>query len=157
MAKARVDRFSTRCWHRLALRLVCALALICVGLSHRVPVLAGESLQAASSILIAPAERFAYLLPDGSLPQLCHETAASAAGPADAGHEQDGRHGPWHNSARCDACRLCAAILLPPPPDLIGQRLRPALAAPLPAMTALPEIRRIPRESQPRAPPVLPA
>ena len=211
MGKARVDQC-------LALRLLCVLALVAVGFAHRIPASGGgETIEgrAASLSHIAQAERMAFLLPDGSLPPLCHEVSHSESGRTDAaqkrrplaarssapkapaemdkalqavayaslskaqgslgirgtphltlhpaastlddGPKQQGKHGGQHGAAACEACRLSATILLPAPPDLVGLRLRPILAPLLPAVATLPAIQRIPRESQPRAPPVLPA
>ncbi len=85
-------------------RIVCALALLFVGLSHKPPVLSAPTL--------TPAEIAAYTLPDGTLPVLCLPSEDGAG----KNHSHDFGNG-------CEACRLASAILLPAPPVIGGVTL----------------------------------
>jgi hypothetical protein len=82
-------------------RILCALALLFVGLSHKPPALAAPTL--------TPAEIAAYTLPDGTLPVLCLPSEDGAG----KNHSHDFGNG-------CEACRLASAILLPAPPAIGG-------------------------------------
>lgn len=77
----------------LAVRILCVLALVFLGLSHRMPVpeRAAESLVLTASLT----------LPDGSVADLC----------LPSGHAPEMKVYP-----ECDACRLSASTLLPEPP-----------------------------------------
>lgn len=86
-------------------RILCAIALLCVGFAHKTPV---------SVTAIPTAELAAYTLPDGSLPVLCL--------PEDGGHGKGGGHD-FGNG--CEACRITASTVLPLPSDTIG---RPVVA-----------------------------
>lgn len=77
-------------------RILCAMALLCVGFAHKPPVIEKPALSASELAL--------YTLPDGTLPDLC----------LNDGDDVDGRH---RHDAGCDACRLAASVLLPLPPD----------------------------------------
>lgn len=114
----------------LCLRILCAVGLLFVGLAHRPMLAAGPS----------PAELAAYVLPDGSLADLCiNDTVDNRAKPAPM--------------ARCEACRIVAATLLPAPADLAGTSLAFRRVALLPPMEeALPSRRERPG-APPRAPP----
>ncbi len=81
-------------------RMVCALALLFVGLAHTPPV-------AIAADHVSPAGEMArYTLPDGSIPVLC---LPSTDGKAKQQHNEPG--------SGCEACRLSASLLLPAPPD----------------------------------------
>ncbi|WP_165130708.1 hypothetical protein [Rhizobium rhizoryzae] len=80
-------------------RIVCAIALLLVGLSHKpLSVLANR---------LTPAELAAYTLPDGTVPVLCLPSEDDAS----KKHSHDFGTG-------CEACRLASAILLPAPPAI---------------------------------------
>ncbi len=75
----------------LALRMLCAVALLFLSFAHR-PVM---------EIQVADASALAYQLPDGSAPDLCVPQSP----------EQHKISYP-----ACDACRLSASVILPPAP-----------------------------------------
>lgn len=77
-----------------ALRALCVLALLFVSFAHRVPAAAAASDGFAAE----------YVLPDGSFAGLC--LSGDAHGP-------DGK---VLFKPGCEACRLSASLLLPPPP-----------------------------------------
>lgn len=87
----------------MAVRVLSALALLLLSFSH----------QPAFARQITPEVAVAYLLPDGSIGDICFGTD----GVADHG-TPDGELAPV-----CDYCRLAASILLPQPGDayLIGR------------------------------------
>ncbi len=118
----------------LCLRILCAVGLLFVGLAHRPMLAAGPS----------PAELAAYVLPDGSLADLCiNDTVDNKIKPAPG--------------AKCEACRIAGATLLPAPADLAGTALTVRRIALLPPMEeALPSRRERPG-APPRAPPFLAA
>lgn len=116
----------------VAVRVLCAIALLSVGFAHKVPVVFPEQ--------IAAAELAAYVLPDGTLPDICLTME----------HGSDRDHA---YSGDCEACRLSATILLPAPADMVGERI--ALAEePLfvPRAAVIPRLILAPNAS-PRAPP----
>lgn len=78
----------------IALRILCAAALLCLGFAHK-PVFAHPADDPASSY---------YLLPDGTFADLCIDNIV---------------HGKPQKSwlgAGCESCRLSASVLLPTPP-----------------------------------------
>lgn len=76
--------------------LLCALSLLLVAFAHK-PVLAPAAASGYVGVGIAD-----YMLPDGTLPDLC------------LGGEEDGHHsGPTH----CEACRIFASVDVPAPID----------------------------------------
>lgn len=79
-----------------AVRIVCALALLFLGLSHKMPLAAD-----VQSPTLAFSQ--AYSLPDGTAPDLCVPM-------------QQGKIS--YSSSECDACRLAGSVLLPQPPML---------------------------------------
>lgn len=87
---------------QLALRLLCALALLFVGFVHRPMIIdIGQN---------SPNEIVQFALPDGTLPTLCISFKRGEDG---NGH-QNGMSG-------CEACRLTATALLPTPADTTGE------------------------------------
>lgn len=76
-------------------RLVCMAALVFVSFAHR----------PAQTSNIDPAELAAYMLPDGSLPDLCVTTV-----------DEDGKTS--HHVTPCEFCRIASACALPLPTDL---------------------------------------
>lgn len=77
-------------------RIVCAIALLFVGLLHKPP--------SVSASVFTPAELAVYTLPDGTVPVLCLPSEDGAS----KKHSHDFGSG-------CEACRLASAILLPEP------------------------------------------
>ena len=118
----------------LCLRILCAVGLLFVAFAHRPAVAAGPG----------PAEFAAYVLPDGSMADLCiNDTVDNKIKPAPG--------------AKCEACRIAGATLLPAPADLAGTVLTIRRIALLPPMEeALPSRRERPG-APPRAPPFLAA
>lgn len=93
---ARVTR-----WQK-GVRILCALALLAIGFAHRVPV---------ADAGYVGTEISAYILPDGSLPDLCHTFTL------DEGQSHPDRHA---FAPVCEACRISVGILLPQPLDMTG-------------------------------------
>jgi hypothetical protein len=118
----------------LCLRILCAVGLLFVAFAHRPAVAAGPG----------PAELAAYVLPDGSMADLCiNDTVDNKIKPAPG--------------AKCEACRIAGATLLPAPTDLAGTVLTVRRLALLPPMEeALPSRRERPG-APPRAPPFVAA
>jgi hypothetical protein len=118
----------------LCLRILCAVGLLFVAFAHRPAVATGPG----------PAELAAYVLPDGSMADLCiNDTVDNKIKPAPG--------------AKCEACRIAGATLLPAPADLAGTVLTIRRIALLPPMEeALPSRRERPG-APPRAPPFLAA
>ncbi len=87
---------------RLAVRMLCALALVFVAFAHQ-PLSASP----AKDIDLA-----AYTLPDGSVPVLCLDNEV----------DHDSHKSAWHGNG-CEACRLSASIILPVPPMAYGQKI----------------------------------
>lgn len=83
-------------------RILCAVALLCLGFAHKAPVLAAPGGIPLNEIA-------AYVLPDGTLPVLCITS------------HDDGKSHP-HEDGRgtgCEACRLNASVILPAPPAVV--------------------------------------
>jgi hypothetical protein len=55
----------------------------------------------------------------------------------------------------CEACRISASVVLPPPSDLVGIRMPVAIAAVLPQPAEAHYRQLFPPNSAPRAPPSL--
>ncbi|TPP09473.1 hypothetical protein [Rhizobium glycinendophyticum] len=119
-----------------AIRIFCVVALVLLGLAHRPPVPAVPALSSAEVALLT--------LPDGTLPELCLP-----------GTDQDGKSKPHTAASDCEACRITASIVLPPPADLVGIRLPVAIAAVLPQPAEAHYRQLFPPNRAPRAPPVL--
>ena len=117
------------------IRLVCALALVLVGFSHKVP-----SFAAAPS----PTELSAYVLPDGTIPVICF-----------SGQDEDGGSSCQLYGTGCEACLISSAAMLPLPLDSD----RNPIVIPLETLTppSAPASRRhvFPPNAAPRAPPAL--
>lgn len=77
-----------------ALRALCTLALLFVSFAHQVPARAATAPEAFSA---------AYMLPDGTFPDLCLSGDV---------HDPDGKAA---LKPGCEACRLSAGVLLPQP------------------------------------------
>lgn len=85
------------------LRILCALALLCLGLAHQAPVLQDPTQQLA--------ELEAYRLPDGTFPIWCVTDKG--------GQDKSGTHDPRSllHGHGCEACQINAAADLPNPSD----------------------------------------
>ncbi len=84
---------------RMTVRVLLALALLLLSFAH----------QPAFARRITPAVAAEYVLPDGSIGDICF----GMDGVDNAAHSpvKDG------SAPICDYCRLASAVLLPPPPD----------------------------------------
>lgn len=76
-------------------RLVCMAALVFVSFAHR----------PAETAALDPAELAAYVLPDGTLPDLCVTTV-----------DEDGKTS--HHVTPCEFCRIASTFALPLPTEL---------------------------------------
>lgn len=116
------------------LRILCALALLSVGFAHRPAMAAGPD----------AFELARYVLPDGTMPDLCIDDMV------------DGKTG--HAAPpKCEACRISGDLLMPEPADLSGVALAFRHVAVRPhAGEALHQRRERPG-APPRAPPFLSA
>ena len=117
-------------------RILCAVALLCVGFAHKPPVL----LAAPSSL---PFEELAqYVLPDGSLPVLCL--------PSEDGKtkHQDHTYG-----SGCEACRLSASIILTSPDNAQGEPIFREIDGNLPSRIEAHYRQLFPPNAFPRGPP----
>ena len=118
----------------VSLRILCAIALLCVGFAHKVPVVE----TATTSV----AELEQYVFPDGSRPVLCLSDTGDQSNP---GGKVAGKS--------CEACRLGASIVLPAPADA------PAWLAPycatrfMPVRAETPLPRHFTLQAAPRGPP----
>jgi hypothetical protein len=119
-----------------AIRIICVVGLVLLGLAHRPPVPTVPTL--------SPAEVALLTLPDGTLPELCLP-----------GTDQDGKSKSHAMASDCEACRISAGIALPPPADLVGICMPVAVAAVLPQPAEAHYRQLFPPNSAPRAPPVL--
>lgn len=119
-----------------AIRIICVVALVLLGLAHRPPVPAVPAL--------SPAEVALLTLPDGTLPELCLP-----------GTDQDGKSKSHTVASDCEACRITASVVLPQPSDLVGIRMPVAIAAVLPQPAEAHYRQLFPPNSAPRAPPAL--
>lgn len=114
-------------------RIMCALALLLIGFAHQPPDAVGH---------LSAAEMAEYVLPDGTLPELCHSL-----------HEDEAKH-PGHDQATgCEVCRLTASILLPTPTDISGQPILHEAAHAAPARSEAFYRQLFPPNTSPRGPP----
>lgn len=86
-------------------RILCALALVLVGFTHKVPALDEVSSQSV--------ELSQYVFPDGTPQVLCL-----------SGKTVDGEYGGLGFTSGCKACRLIGSLLLPVPQDMSGWVIR---------------------------------
>ncbi|THV20547.1 hypothetical protein [Peteryoungia ipomoeae] len=115
-----------------AIRIILALLLILVGLSHQPP---------AGLAVAAPHDVAAYVLPDGTVPELCVSM-----------DDRDGQH---HDATFiCDACLIASALLLPEPTDRVGRRMVAALKIEVRQHDDTGYRREFSPNTAPRAPPV---
>lgn len=118
-------------YRALAVRILCAVALLFVGFAHR----------PASHGMPSPFELAALVLPDGTFADLCIDDDAV---------DGKARHEP---GKVCEACRIANAMVLPLPVDLHGasRALNHAVAdAPVLRVAA---VKRERPGAPPRAPP----
>ena len=116
----------------ICLRILCAVALLSVGLAHR-PAVAGQP----DALTLAQ-----YVLPDGTLADLC------------IGDKVGGK-AKHVVPANCEACRIGNAMLLPVPSDLAGIRRAFRHASTFPPVEEAQRTRRERPGALPRAPPFL--
>ena len=117
---------------------LCVLALLFLGLAHQPPLLASD----------VRASEFAELvLPDGTLPTLCITSMG-----------EDGKGSSDHkiHSQGCEACRINAAVILPPPADTNGISVAFAARIDLPLRVEAIHRQIYPPNTGPRAPPLDP-
>lgn len=119
-----------------AIRIICVVALVLLGLAHRPPT--------ATVSPLTPSELALVTLPDGTVPELCLP-----------GTDQDGKSKSHIMASDCEACRISASVVLPPPADLVGIRMPLAVAAVLPQPAEAHYRQLFPPNSAPRAPPAL--
>lgn len=119
------------------IRVIVALLLVLVGLSHQPPLGVGH----AQAGLTAT-----YTLPDGTVPDLCL-----------AGDHGDDAGDPQHHTAvrTCEACLIAAAILLPKPADLAGRPMVALRVIGVPERGDAADRRLLRPNAAPRAPPLL--
>ncbi|MBY5529328.1 hypothetical protein [Rhizobium leguminosarum] len=123
---------------QLAVRIICALALLFVGFAHQVPAFAKDSL--------SPAALAQYVLPDGTLPTLCITVV-----------DNNGKeHGKVGHLNPCEACRISASVLLPQPADATGVRMSFGVTIDLPRRVEILHRQLYPPNTGPRAPPADP-
>ena len=115
---------------RLAVRAICAVALMLAAFAHRpvaLPAYGGDDLAA-------------YVLPDGSLPILCLT-------------DFDGDGKPDAVSDHCEFCRIAASVDLPAPPEVADRGgLGVVVAVLVPAEEHIPPS-GVPPSAPPRGPP----
>lgn len=117
---------------RVWLRILCAIALVLVGLAHQPP--------GASASPIPPDRIAEYTLPDGTVPDLCFPFGT-------------GKSGQHVSAADCEACRLSNDVTLPVPSQA-GIRIVSRAAFIHHTVRADPPRRQfIQPDSSPRAPP----
>ncbi len=115
----------------LLLRIMCAIAFVCIGFAHKLPVQASQ----------ITADLAQYTLPDGTLPVLCL--------PTDDGHSKTD-HG---LGSGCEACRLTATSLVPTPTDIHGSPILRELVFEVVAPSESTYRQLFPPNSSPRGPP----
>lgn len=117
------------------LRILCAIALVCVGFAHRMPVAIASP---------SPQELAAYALPDGTMPVLCITQEDGSA------HKQGSLA-----DKSCDACRLSASTDLPQPAVLAMPTLKPVRESIVPVRFEAFTRQLFPPNAAPRAPPAV--
>lgn len=112
------------------LRILCAVALLFVGFAH----------QPASANAPSAFELAQYMLPDGTMPDICLNDRV------------DGRI--KHVAPiKCEACRIGGDLLVPPPADFTGTVLSVRRVSTLPPVEETLRFRRERPGASPRAPP----
>ncbi len=127
-----MTRWTTR-W-AACLRILCAVALLFVGFAH----------QPASATQPTALELTQYVLPDGTMPDICLNDMV------------DGKV--KHVApVKCEACRIGSAMLVPQPADFTGAVLAFRHISALPLVEEALRSRRERPGAPPRAPPFLSA
>lgn len=116
----------------ICLRMLCAVALLFVGFAH----------QPASASQPDVFELAQYVLPDGTIPDLCLDGMVDGK----AKHAMP---------IKCEACRIGSAMLMPQPADLAGALLAFRHVSALPLVEETLRSRRERPGAPPRAPPFL--
>lgn len=116
-----------------AVRILCVLALLFVGLSHKPPAIANP---------IPASELAQYVLPDGTMATLCLPSEDGKA-----------RHGSHDQGSGCEACRLSASFFLPLPTDVAGKPVRHEIARIILPRSEAFYRQLFPPNSAPRGPP----
>ncbi|MBB4234523.1 DUF2946 family protein [Rhizobium esperanzae] len=117
-------------------RILCAIALVSVGFAHQAPAIAAD-----------PVDLAEYVLPDGTLPTLC-VTVSDDEGKTGTDHR-------LHNHG-CEACRISASTLLPPPADIAGKAVAFSVRVDFPIRIEAFHRHIYPPNTGPRAPPTDP-
>ncbi|OOG62668.1 hypothetical protein B0E45_30030 [Sinorhizobium sp. A49] len=115
-----------------AMRMFCALAVLLLGFAHQAP---------AAAAALSPAERAQFVLPDGSLPDLCLPASGD-----------DGSGKQLSHSHFCGACRIFWA-LLPAPTNATDTIVRKTKKALPPAQPVASARSQLPPNASPRGPP----
>lgn len=115
------------------LRILCAVALLFVGFAHK------PASATAPSVL----ELAQYVLPDGTLPDICLNDMVGKV---------------KHTAPiKCEACRIAGGLMMPEPADLDGAVLAYVDISALPLVEEALHSRRERPGAPPRAPPLLSA
>jgi hypothetical protein len=112
-----------------SLRMLCAMLLVSAGLAHR-PATAGT---------MSPMGISVYVLPDGSVADLCVPGDQSRPGKVI-----------WHG---CEACRIASGTLMPEPPVEAAYIARIELPADFPSLEFVTAELRLRPGASPRGPP----
>ncbi len=136
----------TRAEH-VALRIICAAAILFIGFAHRPLALAQEPGPQRPGI---PADYGDYALPDGSFASLCI-TATDDTGSDD--NRSDHHHGLFDKG--CEACRISASSLLPEPGGLPDPLFRSHASTTQPMPEQIDYRRPFSPNTGPRPPPSL--
>lgn len=118
----------------VALRMLCALAMLAVGFSHSMPVQA----------FAKPLNLSAYMLPDGTRPVICV---------TDINPEKDNQRNGHLPARDCEACQIGQVILLAAPPATFPLPARVVPCPMLPMTAEMLSRPRLPPNTGPRAPP----
>ncbi|UXN65644.1 hypothetical protein N8E89_08640 [Phyllobacterium sp. A18/5-2] len=118
---------------RLAVRMLCALALVFVAFAHQ-PIEAGTGGQI---------DLAAYTLPDGTVPVLCLPGSG----------DKDLHTSSWHGTG-CEACRLSGSFILPAPASTAGPKVQPARSLAIKREAILIARSLYPPSAPPQAPPL---
>lgn len=113
-------------------RIILAFLLVMVGLSHQPPLGVGD---------MVTLDVAAYVLPDGTLPELCVTT-------------DDGEVPHYGAATICEACLIAPSAMLPTPVDVVGRRIVIALDMTVPSLSDKGYRRLFSANTAPRAPPV---
>ncbi len=119
---------------QLAVRMLCALALVFVAFAHQ-PVIAAPSDQI---------DLAAYTLPDGTVPVLCLPGSG----------DQDPHKSAYHGNS-CEACRLSASFILATPPHSGGLKVEPVRSLAIKREAVLIARSLYPPAAPPQAPPLV--